>query len=66
MFKRSIAFFSFLLFIFLMGCTKEKVRPLEELTQAQEMYEEGLKLIRNEDFSDSIVYFTKLFKPISR
>lgn len=60
MFKAKYVLLPFLFLFFFLSCTKEKVRPLEELTQAQEMYEEGLKLIRNEDFSDSIVYFTKL------
>lgn len=46
------------LLLVLAGCQSVAVRDYRELNNPKDIYEEGLKLIKTEDYSKAIEYFT--------
>lgn len=49
--------FSLFLLSIIGACSSVKVRPLTDMTEPKEIYEEGLKLVSFQDYNRAIKYF---------
>lgn len=58
--KIIVSVFAVFMMFTALSCTSEKVRPLSELNQAQEIYEEGLKLVKDYQYAQASEYFIHL------